>query len=266
MQPTYNRPAQPASAPANPWQLGPTASKIARWVFGLGFFSLHLGIFLIAGLTLLMINLYRSPDDLWVGGPLLRWGIVVVIHGLGAVVTWAITTAIDAAEETRRETARYEPPQPTPAMPVQPVVPRITQAPALVPPRPRFQPGHSTPVEASQAGDVRGSGHRAWRDTPAEPAIHRPSPPGWTVMRPGEPVPHAPAPAAAGADTHLWTPPADVPAATPVPPSASGAADDDLAATEDNRWTWVEAAAEAWLSKRPEKPAGKPGSTEETPS
>jgi hypothetical protein len=122
MQPTYNTP----STQANPWQLGPTASKIARWVFGLGFFSVHLGIFLIVGLTLLMINLYTSPDDLWVGGPLLRWGIVVVIHGLGAIVTWAITTAIDAAEATRQSTAAYVPPRPAPTgPPPAAVVPRF---------------------------------------------------------------------------------------------------------------------------------------------
>jgi len=42
--------------------------------------------------------------------------------------------------------------------------------------------------------------------------------------------------------------------------------DDDLPAREDNRWTWVEAAAEAWLANRPEKPAGASDPTGNKPS
>jgi hypothetical protein len=258
MQPTYN----PAPPQANPWQLGPTASRIARWVFGLGFFSVHLGIFLIGGLGLLMLNLYRSPDDLWVGGPLLRWGIVVVIHMLGAIVTWAITTAFDAAEATRRGTVAYEPPRPVRvAPPPAPAVPRINEpAPQ---PRPRFQPALSTPVDAAGGADRRRGPLRGRQDAPLPTAGHRPSPPGWTVMGPSDTMP--PAVASAPAAEPAWNPPPTPARATaPVTPEPAPS-DNDLIGTEDSRWTWVEAAAEAWLADRLDKPPSG-DTSKETPS
>ena len=42
--------------------------------------------------------------------------------------------------------------------------------------------------------------------------------------------------------------------------------DDDSGAVEDNRWTWVEAAAEAWLANRPEKASGTSDPSKDTPS
>lgn len=252
MQPTYN--ASPTQA--NPWQLGPTASKIARWVFGLGFFSVHLGIFLIGGLALLMFNLYRSPDDLWVGGPLLRWGIVVFIHMLGAIVTWAITTAIDAAEATRRESIAYEPPRPAPVMPPPPTatVPRITEpAPQ---PRPRFQPAPSTPVPGG-GDDRRRMGLRGRQtEGPLPTASHRPSPPGWTVMGPGDTAPHPPAPLSStpAAEQPAWSRPVTPARPAPAENSDQISEGDETIGTEDSRWTWVEAAAEAWLANRLDKP------------
>jgi hypothetical protein len=57
--------------------------------------------------------------------------------------------------------------------------------------------------------------------------------------------------------------------AKPVAPAASEkpAADaEDPKAVEDNRWTWVEAAAEAWLANRPEKASGKTDASKDLPS
>jgi hypothetical protein len=260
MQPTYNSPP----AQANPWQLGPTASKIARWVFGLGFFSVHLGIFLIAGLALLMLNLYRSPDDLWVGGPLLRWGIVVVIHGLGAVVTWAITTALDAAEATKRATAPHLPARPAPPLPQPtPAVPRIADP--VTQPRARFQPGVSTPVAVTDVGERRFGG-RDVSNEPSEPTTHRASPPGWSVVRSAEPAPAPSLHATPTTAPPTWAIPASAKTPVPAVPATPPAVEDDGAALADNRWTWVEAAAEAWLSNRPEKPAGNSDPPKDTPS
>lgn len=233
----------------HPWQIGPTASRVLRWIFGFGFFSVHLGIYLIGGLTLLMINLYRSPEDLWVGGPLLRWGVVVIIHLLGAIVTWAVTTVMDVTKTTRRELSSREPYQPQPA----PSMLQTTLPPAndpASPPRPRFQPTVSTPVETVDIDDSRRFGFRGWKNEPATPR-QRTSPPGWTVMRPGDRVPTT--------TSTLLPPPPSKPVTTPAAtqgeaPLAGDIGIDAASTAGDSRWTWVEAAAEAWLSNRLEKP------------
>ncbi|MCC6705835.1 MAG: hypothetical protein IT334_13230 [Thermomicrobiales bacterium] len=224
----------------NPWQLGPTAGRLARWIFGLGFFSVHLGVFLIGGLTLLMINLYQSPDDLWAGGPLVRWGMVVVIHFLGAVVTWAFTTAFDAAEATRQQPA--PPPRTLPRTVATQPVSNAYPPPHLMPPaepapaRRRFSPARPVPPPTIEVAERR----RADRRDPLESTQHRASPPGWTVVQ-GESA-------------------AAKPAAEPVIEPIEEVA-------EEASWTWVEAAAEAWLAGRTEQsPAdAKPATGDDSP-
>lgn len=238
---------QPSARNSNPWQLGPSASRLARWVFGLGFFSVHLGIFLIGGLALLMVNLYREPDDLWVGGPLLRWGMVVLIHFLGAVITWAFTTAFDAAEATRRESVPVpgslpsyrriaaEAPQRSTSYPPSNLMPPVEPA----PPRRRFSPARSAPATTIEVEE-----RAAVERVAPQPAPHRASPPGWTVVRGDEPV--------------------SKPAPYEVTPKAPSHEEVEEVA-EDARWTWVEAAAEAWLTNRvekPEEPAAKTSTSE----
>src|SRR6478736_2459002 len=143
----------------NPWQLGTTGGRIARWVFGFGFFTVHLGIFLITGMILLVINFLQDPADLWVGGPLFRWGVLVFVHFLGAVVCWAVTTAMDAARETRAESesrAATLPPVPMPAPHY--VAPEPEMEDAFSIPRPRFQPTPSTPADGLTEEDGRRTG------------------------------------------------------------------------------------------------------------
>jgi len=186
-----------------------------------------------------MINLYRSPDDLWVAGPLLRWGVIVLLHFLGAVITWAFTTAFDAAEATRREAAPATGPYPrsrqTPyPYPQQPPYPQSQAAVAAraASPRPRFSPSRSTPATTIEVEERRPPVKSA--SPPAAPteAKHRASPPGWTVVR-GETADPSP------------------PAVDPAPIAEVDSASSD--SVEDARWTWVEAAAEAWLSGRTDK-------------
>jgi len=232
----------------HPWQIGPTASRVLRWIFGFGFFSVHLGIYLIGGLTLLMINLYRSPDDLWVGGPLVRWGVVVLIHLLGAIITWAATTVMDVAKMTRREATSR--PVYQPATNITEPAASLANEPMPVP-RPRFQPTISTPIETVDADDSRRFGFRGWK---ADQPTTRPrtSPPGWTVVRSGDPLPQT---------TTLLTPPAEQPAATAADAAPLAGDIGADAPAPDNRWTWVEAAAEAWLTNRLDKPETSPSDT-----
>ena len=241
MQSTYNQ-------SENPWQLGATGGRIARWFFGFGFFCVSLGVYLITGMTLLTINLLRDPSDLWVGGPLFRWGMLVFVHFLGAVVCWAVTTAMDAARTTRAETeARVPPVSPPLPMPLAPVAPAepLHQG----PPRPRFQPAPSTPADGANDEEKGLFGFRGWRgETPYSEARPRTSPPGWTVMGPGvAPVaapPRTPAPA---------LPEAAPPTTESIKEGAALLGEPVLSVAPvegDQRWTWVEAAAEAWLANR----------------
>jgi hypothetical protein len=247
----------------HPWQIGPTASRVLRWIFGFGFFSVHLGIYLIGGLTLLMINLYRSPDDLWVGGPLLRWGVVVVIHFLGAVVTWAVTTVMDVAKTTRREFNSREPYQPL-TMPstTQTTLPPVNEA--MAPPRPRFQPAVSTPIETVDIDDSRRFGFRGWKNEPSAPR-QRTSPPGWTVMRSGDRVPTTTESFLPPDFERPPAPPVTAPPAKEQVPLAGDIGTDPAATAGDSRWTWVEAAAEAWLTNRLDKPTADPEATPPEP-
>jgi hypothetical protein len=241
MQTTFNQ-------SENPWQLGATGGRIARWFFGFGFFCVSLGVYLITGMTLLTINLLRDPSDLWVGGPLSRWGMLVFVHFLGAVVCWAVTTAMDAARTTRAETEARVPPV-TPPLPM-PLAP-VAQAEPIPqgPPRPRFQPAPSTPADGAAEEDKGLFGFRSWRgETPYSEARPRTSPPGWTVMGPGvapaSPPPRTPAPA---------LPETAPPTTESLKEGAAllGEPVISVAPVEgDQRWTWVEAAAEAWLANR----------------
>jgi len=241
MQTTFNH-------SENPWQLGATGGRIARWFFGFGFFCVSLGVYLITGMTLLTINLLRDPGDLWVGGPLFRWGMLVFVHFLGAVVCWAVTTAMDAARATRAETEARVPPVVAPLpMPVASVV--EAEPTPEGPPRPRFQPAPSTPADGAEEEDKGLFGFRGWRgETPYAEARPRTSPPGWTVMGPG----------VAPASTPPRTP---TPALSETPPPTTESIKEGAAllgepvisvapVEGDQRWTWVEAAAEAWLANR----------------
>ena len=259
MQTTFNQ-------SDNPWQLGATGGRIARWFFGFGFFCVSLGIYLITGMTLLTINLLRDPGDLWVGGPLFRWGMLVFVHFLGAVVCLAVTTAMDAARATRAETeARVPPVVAPPPMPIPPVA----QAEPMPqgPTRPRFQPAPSTPADAAEEEDKGLFGFRGWRgETPYSEARPRTSPPGWTVMGPG--VAPASAPPRTPAPALPETPP---PTTESIKEGAAllGEPVISVAPVEgDQRWTWVEAAAEAWLANRAvaDTPPAKELEPEETAS
>lgn len=68
-------------------------------------------------------------------------------------------------------------------------------------------------------------------------------------MGPGDTAPHPPGPqpSAPVAEAQSW----QHPAAQTEPAPAS----DETIGAEDTRWTWVEAAAEAWLANRLDKPS-----------
>lgn len=54
--------------------------EIGRWLAGPGFFAVHLGVFVCGATILTLVNIVRSPDDLWFWKPLVVWGALLVVH------------------------------------------------------------------------------------------------------------------------------------------------------------------------------------------
>src|SRR5262245_35354490 len=93
---TYARPRPgPVEERSARWRRG-----LTRWVLGTGFLSLHVGVYLLAVVGLLLWNLARSPGDLWVAGPLRRWGLVVVFHATAVGAGWAAWRLMRMGTET----------------------------------------------------------------------------------------------------------------------------------------------------------------------
>jgi hypothetical protein len=104
-------------------------------------------------------------------------------------------------------------------------------------PRRRFSPARSAPATTIEVEERQRVERRERATVDPAPAAHRASPPGWTVVKGDN--------AAKNPGQHDVTP------RTP-------ATDETDEVAEDARWTWVEAAAEAWLTGRNEQNGGKP--------
>lgn len=100
-----------------PWQWGRLGATIRDWVLGVGFLSFHVGLYLLAAVALVMLNLARAPHHLWVSEVLLPWGIVVLIQAVLVGIAAALANAdrmIDAEEAAdqgaaTRPFARFDP-------------------------------------------------------------------------------------------------------------------------------------------------------------
>lgn len=60
------------------------------WLKGAGFLVFHIDLFLVGIAALLLLNVARSPSHIWVGGVFWRWGLLLVIHGMAALLIWLI--------------------------------------------------------------------------------------------------------------------------------------------------------------------------------
>ena len=119
----------------NEVEFGQARQAASRWVTGVGLLAAHISAFLLAGVGLLLLNLFRSPTALWVDRPLLVWLVVLGAHAtLVGVARVARSTpgAFHRPVVPRRVGARVRRP------------PRKVQSNPVVPPpasvRPRFRP------------------------------------------------------------------------------------------------------------------------------
>ncbi len=121
-------------------QFGRAGRAAGAWLTGTGLLAAHVSVYLLAGVGLLLLNLFRSPTDLWVDRPLLVWAIVLIAHA----------ALVGTKRVTRRWMSRMTTGQPMPRRtstrhPVDSNRPGRT-APAPSPIRPRFRPIPVTPL------------------------------------------------------------------------------------------------------------------------
>lgn len=65
-------------------------ARALSWLKSADFLTVHISAFAIGIVTLLVINLLRSPDDLWVDRAGAAWALLLTIHGVGIGLLWAI--------------------------------------------------------------------------------------------------------------------------------------------------------------------------------
>jgi len=240
--------------------------RSVRWVLGGGFLAFHLAVFGVSLLTVLTWNLIVDPVDLRMIEPFRYWGTVAIIHTIllgGGLIGWKLL--------------RMD----------QPEAPRFT-IPALGSPAPRPDSARASNWQAAWTRGVVSAARvnstaRKWATTPVRRSDGAPpvrdAETGW----PEQPaILHSETVSANHADVA----PADVgeatwPASAPMSTTLSGSAGtnpvdeivmvdhrdaadsaDDPAKTwidgfvesrskdKEHRWSWVEAAAANWLSRR----------------
>jgi hypothetical protein len=303
--------------------------NLMRWVLGPGLLSVHVGAYLVTLVTLLLWNLVRSPSDIWVDGPLRRWGLVVVFHATAVAAGWTAWRLMRMGETSVAPEARPRVPRtwsmpaaPIPR-PVTPEAPPVRSATAIATTeewarrwlresvrivRDAVGPnvatngnGHDGLPERATASGVAGPGIAEWgtlfarrtremmsaaRDhlastprstngstttdptasgaSPADPASTwpgaEPGPKPFTASPPHVSNGTWPAPTngmAHSADIPIMPPhsngttPQTSPGLDPLTAASEESRDGEATAmSEDARWTWVEAAAAAWLARR----------------
>ncbi len=120
-------------------QFGRAGRAAGAWLTGTGLLAAHMGTYLLAGVSLLLINLFRSPTDLWVDRPLLVWAVVLVVHA----------TLVGAKQITQSTTKRMTTGRPVPQLTAtRRLARRARSGRTAVTPRPiqpRFRPTPITP-------------------------------------------------------------------------------------------------------------------------
>jgi hypothetical protein len=341
--------AKPRPGPAAADRFARWGRGLTRWILGTGFLSLHIGIYLLAVVGLLLWNLARSPGDLWVAGPLRRWGLVVVFHATAVGAGWAAWRLMRMGTETptadvpdygvsatRAWTAAPAPVAAPTNGRVETIPARMTSAGVTAEEWARRWLRESVRVVRQAVENravVDGDGESGTTAKPTASALAGPEITEWgtlfarraremmaaardhlgTGARPADgvdapaakdptstwpnghegenpPAPNGTWPAPVNAQPAPLPTPVGEPAATdqtiherPAIDPLKAAAETDTAAgggetpsTEEARWTWVEAAAAAWLARRgldgpaddppPTAPDATPPASEEPPA
>lgn len=63
---------------------------VSRWVTGVGMLHAHIGVFATGIVLLLLVNLIRSPEDIWSGRWIMAWTVLVLLHTVVIGILWAM--------------------------------------------------------------------------------------------------------------------------------------------------------------------------------
>lgn len=241
--------------------------RLIRWVLGTGLLSFHLAIFTTVLLGTFTWNLISSPDDLYLMGPFRIWGVAALVHTLlvgGGLIGWRLFRMGES--QAPRTVPIY--------------AKRAVSSNGPTPARPAGW-SQAWASRVSAAGRVNAAARR-WtsaspHQTPAEPPALTAT--GWPAQAP---IAASAAAGASGAERPPDVGEATWPESPPISTSLRGATDtrdpadqvvsvnhrpnqipeEDSGRTwvdgfvesrtrdKENRWSWVEAAAASWLSKR----------------
>jgi len=156
-------------------------ARLGEWLKGAEFLIAHISVFAVGIVALIVINLLRSPTELWVDRVGAAWALLLIIHGAAV----ALIRAIEFLEKEDSEALQAVP------------NPEWRQAPAswprtvtMVPPD-GADPQGATPFPAPNAQrPAPASPQRLAR--PADGNQPQPLPPGWSAW--GQSVEQPPQP------------------------------------------------------------------------
>lgn len=158
------------------------------WLKGAGFLVFHVDLFLVGIAALLLLNVARSPDHLWITGVFWRWGLLLVIHGMVTLLIWLIGMLLS---EERPGAGTYEAEWSSrgfTAAPIaaEPVEPFDGQPPWVAPPVDRHDPADANGWSAPEPPSAPAGGWHAgfeqrtsWAETSAA---------AWLARRRAEPA------------------------------------------------------------------------------
>jgi hypothetical protein len=226
-------------------------SRLVRWVFGTGFLAFHLAVFTSAFVIAFAWDLITQPDSLRVVDAFRYWGIIAIVHTVlagGGILAWKLFHFGDSGRSPVIPAPTY---RLASASRPRPQAPYAIQAPITV------QVPRASRWSTMTAGSRRipWSGRPVEQNWPQQPSFLR----------------NAPGTADAGVqDVGEATWPDTVPLSTSLGVSAAPESDQVVsvdhrpspsenwiegfigsrASEKEHRWSWVEAAAGSWLSRR----------------
>ncbi len=89
--------------------------RLTGWVLGPGLLAFHAGVFFLTMTGLIFWNVYDNPNDFWAGNLLKRWGAIVILHvvvTVAATVGWRLLRSADIQEARQERWAALPHPAP----------------------------------------------------------------------------------------------------------------------------------------------------------
>lgn len=154
-----------------------SATRVWSWLKGIEFLTVHISVFAIGIVALFVLNLLRSPENLWVDRAGAAWALLLTIHGVVIGLIWAIgllgkeeNEALQIIPDAEwRRTAASWPSAPNDGLAAG-HAPIVVSGRSQVPPVPPPDSVPNRPPVREEPMDTVPSGWSAWRDGAQESA------------------------------------------------------------------------------------------------